>query len=265
MRWIFGILWILLGVVYYLAQKECCLPAGSDLGATVLPATKPLAVKKPVPLSFDCQDDEPILKDSWEKYRDSIVAIVGQDRILEIKTYEFGNESGDQVGDLAVARGTNVRQLFTELEEDKVRFSTGLHNEDCIDKRLKKLVELRTLRNSTKVKETADGANIYFPSNSPDKLADPDIESYLDDVAVRVIQSKERVKLTGHTDSTGDSAKNMQLGQARANHIRSYLISKGVPSAQILASSKGEADPIASNDTAEGREMNRRTELKIIK
>ena len=265
MRWIFGILWILLGVVYYLAQQECCLPASSDQGATVLPATKPLATKPLVPLSFECQNDELVIKDGWEQFRDSIVAVVGNDRVLEIKTYEFNDESGEQAGDLAVARGTNVRQLFTELEEDKIKFSTEIYNEECVKKKLNKLVELRTLRNSSKVKETADGANIYFPSNSTDKLADPDIESYLDDVAARIIVTKERVRLTGHTDSTGDSAENMKLGQARANHIRSYLISKGVPSTQILASSKGEADPIASNETAEGREKNRRTELKIIK
>jgi outer membrane protein OmpA-like peptidoglycan-associated protein len=230
-----------------------------------VPIVKPLPTKMVTPISFNCQEDTPMLDDKWETFRDSLVELISDDRVLEIKTYEFNDERQEQEGDLAIARGTNVRQLFTELPENKVRFNTGVFEDDCIKKRMYELVDLRALRNSTKVKETADGALIYFPSNSTEKIADPDIEAYLDDVAQRVIQSKERVRLTGHTDASGDAANNLKLGQARADNIRDYLMSKGVASIQILASSKGEADPIASNDTAEGREKNRRTELNIIK
>lgn len=265
MRWIFGLLWILLGVVYYFAQQNCCVGNAEALGAATVPITKPLSIKMATPISFNCQEDTPNLNDDWNQYRDSIISIIGDDRILEIKTYEFKDERGEQEGDLAVARGTNVRQLFTDLPENKVRFNTGVFEDDCIKKRMYELVELRALRNSKKVKETADGALIYFQSNSTEKIADQDIENYLNDVAQRLVRTKERVRLTGHTDASGDAAENLKLGQARANSIRDFLLSKGVSSTQILASSKGEAAPIASNDTAEGREKNRRTELIIIK
>ena len=265
MRWIFGLLWILLGVVYYFAQQDCCTNNADALGATKVPVVKPLSIKMATPISFNCKEDTPNLDDDWDQYRDSLVSIIEDNRVLEIKTYEFKDERGEQEGDLAVARGTNIRQLFTELPENKVRFNTGVFGDDCIKKRMYELVELRALRNSEKVKETSDGALIYFQSNSTEKIEDQDIEDYLNDVAQRLIQTKERVRLTGHTDASGDAAQNLKLGQARANSIRGYLMNKGVSSTQILASSKGEAAPIASNDTAEGREKNRRTELKIIK
>jgi outer membrane protein OmpA-like peptidoglycan-associated protein len=67
-----------------------------------------------------------------------------------------------------------------------------------------------------------------------------------------------RITITGYTDSIGSDAYNMKLGMARAMSVRSYLASKGVDASRMTADSKGEADPIAPNSTAEGRQQNRR-------
>ena len=64
--------------------------------------------------------------------------------------------------------------------------------------------------------------------------------------------------ITGYTDSIGSEAYNLKLGMARAMSVRSYLASKGVDESRMTADSKGEADPIAPNSTAEGRQQNRR-------
>jgi outer membrane protein OmpA-like peptidoglycan-associated protein len=66
------------------------------------------------------------------------------------------------------------------------------------------------------------------------------------------------ITITGYTDSVGSEAYNMKLGMARATSVRNYLASKGVDASRMTADSKGEADPIASNSTAEGRQQNRR-------
>ena len=79
------------------------------------------------------------------------------------------------------------------------------------------------------------------------------------------MDSKERIRITGHTDDRSGPAESMKLGLERANKVKAILVSMGVSPTQILASSKGQADPIASNDTEEGRKLNRRTELEIIK
>jgi outer membrane protein OmpA-like peptidoglycan-associated protein len=67
----------------------------------------------------------------------------------------------------------------------------------------------------------------------------------------------------GHTDSVGGDDYNMQLSQRRAQSVRDYLIQQGVSEASIAARGLGKTAPVASNDTAEGRQQNRRVELVL--
>jgi OOP family OmpA-OmpF porin len=69
------------------------------------------------------------------------------------------------------------------------------------------------------------------------------------------------VGVEGHTDSIGAEAYNQSLGQRRADSVKDYLAGKGVSAARLTTSSYGESRPIASNDTDEGRALNRRVEL----
>ncbi|MBA1264157.1 TolC family outer membrane protein [Stutzerimonas stutzeri] len=71
------------------------------------------------------------------------------------------------------------------------------------------------------------------------------------------------ISIVGHTDSTGSAALNRELSLARAVAVRDLLVSRGVDSAIIAVSGVGADQPIASNETAEGRAENRRVELKI--
>lgn len=71
------------------------------------------------------------------------------------------------------------------------------------------------------------------------------------------------IDVIGHTDSTGATAYNQQLSEQRARAVQSYLASRGVNPARIVAYGQGETQPIASNDTAAGRQANRRVEIKI--
>lgn len=73
-----------------------------------------------------------------------------------------------------------------------------------------------------------------------------------------------RVELSGYTDSRGSEEYNRVLSQKRANAVRAYLLGEGVPAAQLRAVGYGEIDPLYSNDTAEGRERNRRVEFNVI-
>lgn len=72
------------------------------------------------------------------------------------------------------------------------------------------------------------------------------------------------MKVTGHTDNTGDAQLNDKLSEARAASTINFLVSQGVPAARLLGEGKGQSDPIASNDTAEGRASNRRVDMLII-
>jgi len=70
-----------------------------------------------------------------------------------------------------------------------------------------------------------------------------------------------RVKSVGHTDSTGSVSINQPLSNNRASAVTNYLASQGVAHSRMTVEGRAANDPIASNDTAEGRRMNRRVEL----
>lgn len=72
-----------------------------------------------------------------------------------------------------------------------------------------------------------------------------------------------RIIVEGHTDSAGSDAYNQRLSETRAANVADYLIAGGVPASDIIVYGFGETRPRASNDTAEGRQMNRRVEIHI--
>jgi cytochrome c oxidase subunit 2 len=72
------------------------------------------------------------------------------------------------------------------------------------------------------------------------------------------------IELGGHTDSTGDDVANLELSENRAESVRTFLLNNGIDQNRLSAVGYGELRPIDSNDTVEGREVNRRTELRII-
>jgi outer membrane protein OmpA-like peptidoglycan-associated protein len=72
-----------------------------------------------------------------------------------------------------------------------------------------------------------------------------------------------RLEIEGHTDSVGSDAFNQTLSERRAEAVRNYLIHQGVPEASTTAEGFGKSRPVASNDSPEGRQLNRRVELVV--
>ena len=87
----------------------------------------------------------------------------------------------------------------------------------------------------------------------------------LDRVATGIKGLKlEVVIAVGNTDSVGTDAYNLALGQRRAESVKAYLVSKGVPADRIYTESKGKSNPVATNATAEGRSLNRRVDIEVV-
>lgn len=92
-----------------------------------------------------------------------------------------------------------------------------------------------------------------------------DSRTVLDEVAASLkSQPNVRVEIGGHTDSIGNDSYNHMLSQERAEAVRQYLIARGVEADRMIAMGYGEFKPLASNETPEGREQNRRVEFKLI-
>jgi outer membrane protein OmpA-like peptidoglycan-associated protein len=76
-------------------------------------------------------------------------------------------------------------------------------------------------------------------------------------------EARTNVMIVGHTDSDGSDSYNQQLSERRGRSAESYLVSSGVASSRLTSRGRGEAEPIASNGTDEGRRQNRRVEVAI--
>jgi outer membrane protein OmpA-like peptidoglycan-associated protein len=72
-----------------------------------------------------------------------------------------------------------------------------------------------------------------------------------------------KVQVEGHTDSVGSDEYNLKLSESRANSVRDYLTGQSVPGSDVTAVGLGKSDPVASNDSAAGRQRNRRVELVV--
>jgi len=104
--------------------------------------------------------------------------------------------------------------------------------------------------------------NITFATDS-DRVA-PSFYPVLDSVAKVLMKfDRTQVAVEGYTDSTGSFEYNQQLSERRANSVARYLNSMGVGGLRLDARGLGERYPVASNDSASGRALNRRVEIKI--
>ncbi len=101
---------------------------------------------------------------------------------------------------------------------------------------------------------------ILFAINS-DKIQ-PESDAIITQIAEALQQAEEmKIKIVGHTDSDGDNNRNQQLSEKRSVAIKNALIAKGIKPVRMLTIGKGETEPAASNDTEQGKALNRRVEI----
>jgi len=131
--------------------------------------------------------------------------------------------------------------------------------------------KLRQRLENTGVSVTRNGENIIL--NMPGNITfevdksnlRPDFIDVLHSVSLVLKEYKSTmIEVAGHTDSTGSDSYNQMLSQQRAQAVSNVLIGDGVQPVRIDTVGYGEARPIASNATAEGRQQNRRVELTLL-
>src|ERR1700723_611325 len=164
-----------------------------------------------------------------------------------------------------------AQDMYRELRIIKHTFNP----EDSLDRRyVEKLADSFSMASSEapiEYKEPAKGAtpiatqhrSIYFDPNSSSMSLDS--RAIVDELAgtMRAYENTV-VDIDGNTDSTGSRAYNIQLSHARADEVKNYLIQKyGFPSARLRTAGNGPKKPLENNTTPEGREKNRRTDIKV--
>lgn len=105
---------------------------------------------------------------------------------------------------------------------------------------------------------------LYFATNSQDISLSAEQRSYFSDLSYYLDNKKGgKAIATGHTDDRGDHSQNTRLGRKRAEFVQTYLAKNGISTSKTQATSKGPDAPVATNDTPEGRQKNRRVEITI--
>ncbi|MGF6486721.1 OmpA family protein [Pseudomonas frederiksbergensis] len=104
--------------------------------------------------------------------------------------------------------------------------------------------------------------NVLFAYNQSELM--PEARSELDSLVAKLQNADvASIKVIGHTDSQGSDAYNQKLSERRASSVAAYLLSQGVAPNKLTSEGRGESQPVADNDTEEGRAQNRRVELHI--
>ena len=128
--------------------------------------------------------------------------------------------------------------------------------------------ELEVSIPGAKVERVGEGIQVTFDSGL---LFDFDSDAIRSDAGRNLIELAQSLKkypnssllIVGHTDSRGEDAYNQSLSQRRANSAAAYLQAQGVARSRVGTSGRGEFEPVASNDTDSGRQLNRRVEVAI--
>ncbi|QBR00709.1 OmpA family protein [Paraburkholderia pallida] len=126
-----------------------------------------------------------------------------------------------------------------------------------------------TIRNGLRVSASEQGlldqtlANRTIEFETGSATLAPEGRAILDQMAAVLVKMNTRtVEIIGHTDNSGNRASNIALSQARADAVKGYLVGKGISPQQLTTDGVGPDQPVASNDTADGRARNRRIEFR---
>lgn len=149
-----------------------------------------------------------------------------------------------------------------QLQQTRQQLSQAQTDKEQMRQRL-----LDQLNQVLQTKDSARGLIVNMPDvlfNLNSANLKPNARERLAKVAGILIAYPDiHVEVDGYTDNTGSLDYNQQLSQQRADTVRSYLVQQGVPSSSIESKGFGPNDPVASNDTPQGRQQNRRVDLVV--
>ncbi len=146
-------------------------------------------------------------------------------------------------------------------ESDKLREQAEKEKQEMRARLLQQLNSVLSTRDTARGL-IANMSDVLFKSGSFELL--PGARERLAKVSGIVLAYQGlRLAVEGHTDSIGTDEYNRRLSEQRADAVRDYLVQQGITSAAITASGFGKSEPVASNDTPEGRQQNRRVELVV--
>jgi outer membrane protein OmpA-like peptidoglycan-associated protein len=210
--------------------------------------------------------------DAQAKARAEADAARAQAEIAKAEALKAAQEAARQKQEAEQAKAEALaQQQALAVEADKAR-QAAAQSDQLRQQAEKEKQELRArlLQQLNTVLATRDSArglianmsDVLFKSGSADLLAGAR-ERLAKVSGIVLAYPSLRLSVEGHTDSVGTDDYNQQLSEKRAEAVRQYLVQQGISGDTIVATGFGKTAPIASNDTSEGRQQNRRVELVL--
>ena len=262
------LLFLLLLWYSYNGYQDCCENnKGKIEQTTATPITKQEKktetpkINKDGSLLFNWGSDVAHENEFWETKKATILSGIADNKILKILGPYF-EEEGKEMG-IKRAKAA-YSKLADKVNVKKVEFGSKLvtYYEGAKTKSFSGTDYHWLIRNDN-ITEIDNKALIYFPTNSTKKISNITIKNYLKDIVRSLKDNNKKVYLSGHSDNRGNAKLNKNLALGRANAIKAELIRLGLSADRISTISYGEEKPIASNNTKEGQQKNRRVELEI--
>jgi outer membrane protein OmpA-like peptidoglycan-associated protein len=164
----------------------------------------------------------------------------------------------------AASAAARAQQQAAEAEAEKARQAAAQAEQDKAAMRAQLLAQLNAV---LQTQDTARGlivnmADVLFDTGSS-TLRTAAREKLAKISGIVLAHPGLSLQIEGHTDSVGGDQMNQQLSERRADSVRDFLIAQGVAGSSVTAKGFGKTQPIASNDTADGRQKNRRVDLVV--
>ena len=273
-RWL---LW-LLGLVLLLWFNGCYESCSKPWQYLLCPDCGSAAVVPPVvpqdtvqitrqPIDFEWANPKAFQNPGYQDELNRIKEGLADGQNLEISGYYYAGEPVPEgFANMGEARAASIRDMLVPgIPADRIILKGVLRDGNGADVREGYFRAYDHRWFAVSSVEEYEGCVIFrFPYDSSQRIADKAVLDRLNELAERVKKTGEKLTVTGHTDSDGNEAYNMRLGQSRANQIKEVLRRRGVNNSQISTASKGETAPVASNTTDAGKAQNRRVEVCLV-
>ena len=198
-----------------------------------------------------------------------------QARMISQATAEDAQRAREEAAQAQQREAESARtasQAREEAEQAKALAASSATAADLArreaDLALEQADTLRRQLENLQLRQTESGVvvtlgDVLFESGQTE-LRDEAMASLVEVVDLLQSEPDKNIRIEGHTDSTGESETNLEISQKRADAVFNALVSLGVDAARVIATGMGEDFPIASNETEEGRQQNRRVDVILL-
>jgi len=238
--------------------------------AVTTPIAEAPGIVQITPIAFDWESANALVTGPLDQMRSQVMShIEGNKQVVITGFYSQDESNTTSFANLGLARAMAVRDALGFGEGAGITLESKRTSKDNIFNELVNFssaysIDLNDQVEENLVRDLGDKALIFFPFNSDDSLTNTEVAEYINNLAERAkADTSLMIAIVGHTDNVGDAGYNEQLANERARDVKSMLVGKGINATRITTDSRGETAPLATNDTEEGRQLNRRAEIIV--